>query len=181
MQFFWNQGAKMWGKTNQARKIITTGGGILLFAILVAIPPHLYAKELRAICTTPDICRISNPADSPITNHGDFVIKSKIELQTTIATFINYGSITTYNNGTLQDYSFLMQSGTIRTLINYGHISSGITTNSSTPLTITNYGVMGGVYYQKTPDFNITINNRGVINLVKHENDNKKVILMVCI
>ena len=144
-----------------------TGGGILLFTILA----NLNATELSTICTNPNDCKIDS-IYSEVTHHGTLALGNYIQLATKggIDTFINYGTIT--NTGNTR--AFYWTDGYMRHLINYGTMG-GIGGNrgdagGTTPMSVTNYGVMGAID-TAWGSADITINNLGSIG--RASNDGK--------
>ncbi|MGX2982055.1 hypothetical protein [Helicobacter sp. 23-1045] len=134
--------------TKTAFAIFLTGGGILGF---------LNATELRDICTNTQ-CNLS-VAD--VTNNGDFSTKV-INLTGNVSTFINYGNIKTTDS-----ISIYWNGGEMANFINYGTMSGAIAGSRKNPsyiiMSVTNYGIMGGISteYGST---DIIIDNRGIIN-----------------
>ena len=110
-------------------------------------------------------CNITT-SQSEITNNGTFNTNTIIISDTRIGSFINYGTLSSYNHQTFKIGEF-SKPAKIDNFVNYGTISGHIfTENHSFGIgTITNYGVIGAYYtaqYQDNP-FTTTINNLGIM------------------
>ena len=157
------------------------GGGFLV---------NLDAIELSQLCQSGQNCKITTPHQN-IENNGTFIIianANKIEIQTQINAFINYGTITP-NNNNFGHYEFFKigdlnnGNGHITNLINYGTIKGDIWVDRHGRIdTITNYGYMGGVSFQSEITTTTTINNLGIITWDRHNKNiglgNKNTVLI---